>query len=261
MRENICTLPPSDTSGPPEVISVGLWRMGTVSMATAYNILGLRPHHAMDLHENYDEYKIWEQAAEATFPNVAAKNQTDKVPFTREQWDQIYGQYGAVTEIGAAFAEQLIAAYPDAKVVICRRDYDKWLPSFKEGVLGPLFSYQGTFLKYCVLPVLGNRSVEAMQKILRGFFQADDLAGIEKNTRRVYDEYFARIEEIVPPERRLEYKLGSGWEPLCAFLGKDVPDVEFPWANEAEALKKMQQEEIRKMQEQAWAKVASLKPW
>ncbi len=28
--------------------------------------------------------------------------------------------------------------------------------------------------------------------------------------------------------------MGDGWEPLCAFLGKDVPDVPFPRANERE---------------------------
>lgn len=35
------------------------------------------------------------------------------------------------------------------------------------------------------------------------------------------------------PDRLLEYKLGSGWEPLCKFLGKPVPDVPFPHVNES----------------------------
>jgi hypothetical protein len=43
---------------------------------------------------------------------------------------------------------------------------------------------------------------------------------------------------MVPSERLLVYKLGSGWEPLCRFLGKDVPrGVEFPRVNETEELK------------------------
>jgi hypothetical protein len=40
-------------------------------------------------------------------------------------------------------------------------------------------------------------------------------------------------EDAVPKERLLEYELGSGWDPLCAFLGKEVPDVLFPRANES----------------------------
>lgn len=47
--------------------------------------------------------------------------------------------------------------------------------------------------------------------------------------------YFRRIRELVPPERRLEYKIGDGWGPLCAFLGKEVPDVPFPRLNDRKA--------------------------
>ena len=40
----------------------------------------------------------------------------------------------------------------------------------------------------------------------------------------------------MPKEKLLEYKLGSGWELLCEFLGKQVPDVPFPVVNETEVL-------------------------
>lgn len=36
---------------------------------------------------------------------------------------------------------------------------------------------------------------------------------------------------LVPKERLLEWNIGDGWEPLCKFLGKPIPDVEFPHAN------------------------------
>ncbi|KAH8748905.1 hypothetical protein F5883DRAFT_378143, partial [Diaporthe sp. PMI_573] len=36
----------------------------------------------------------------------------------------------------------------------------------------------------------------------------------------------------VPSEQLLDFKLADGWEPLCLFLGKDVPDVSFPHINE-----------------------------
>ena len=34
----------------------------------------------------------------------------------------------------------------------------------------------------------------------------------------------------------LEYKLGTGWEQLCVFLDKPVPEVPFPHRNEADIL-------------------------
>ena len=45
------------------------------------------------------------------------------------------------------------------------------------------------------------------------------------------------IKATVPKEKLLVYKLGSGWQPLCEFLGKDVPKVGFPRVNETEELK------------------------
>ena len=40
------------------------------------------------------------------------------------------------------------------------------------------------------------------------------------------------FKELVPPERLLLYRLGSGWGPLCEFLGDKVPDGPFPRGNE-----------------------------
>lgn len=50
-----------------------------------------------------------------------------------------------------------------------------------------------------------------------------------------YRAHYAHIRHLLKdqPERLLEYKLGSGWEPLCEFLGKEVPEVPFPHVNES----------------------------
>jgi nitrate reductase NapE component len=39
------------------------------------------------------------------------------------------------------------------------------------------------------------------------------------------------IREIVPKDNLLEWNLADGWEPLCEFLGKPVPDVPVPYIN------------------------------
>jgi hypothetical protein len=74
-----------------------------------------------------------------------------------------------------------------------------------------------------------------MRKILAGFFSVDEYS-VEAITpaiaRHAYEEFYSKVREAVPKERRLEYSLGDGWEPLCEFLGKDVPDVEFPRVND-----------------------------
>lgn len=41
------------------------------------------------------------------------------------------------------------------------------------------------------------------------------------------------IRGLVPKERLLEWSVEDGWEPLCEFLGKPVPDEPFPHVNAA----------------------------
>ncbi len=50
----------------------------------------------------------------------------------------------------------------------------------------------------------------------------------EKNNKRVYEEHNARVKALVPSERLLVYTPGDGWEPLCKFLGRPLPEVEGP---------------------------------
>ena len=49
-----------------------------------------------------------------------------------------------------------------------------------------------------------------------------------------YLEHNQLVRKVCPPERLLEFKLGSGWEPLCEFLGAEVPDVPYPNINDKE---------------------------
>jgi hypothetical protein len=44
----------------------------------------------------------------------------------------------------------------------------------------------------------------------------------------------AYIRSVVPKDRLLEMQLSDGWEPLCKFLGKPIPDEPFPRVNDAD---------------------------
>jgi hypothetical protein len=39
------------------------------------------------------------------------------------------------------------------------------------------------------------------------------------------------IRGLVPKDRLLEWSAEAGWEPLCQFLGKELPDQPFPNVN------------------------------
>lgn len=121
-----------------------------------------------------------------------------------------------------------------AKVILVERDVEKWLASFKVLIDG-MFDFRGKSI-LSIDNILGYSGLRTYQKLYLAYFKASDEAGILANTRDVYKEHYERVRRLVPPERLLEYDLGSGWQPLCTFLGKEKPDFEFPWVNEAAAL-------------------------
>ncbi|KAI1435859.1 hypothetical protein GGR50DRAFT_686792 [Xylaria sp. CBS 124048] len=220
-----------------KVIHASLYRMGTRSMAEAYTILGYNVHHALLGGWNDNKWKMIEEAAEATWPSVST---TPRPPFTREDWDTIWGsEFDIVTDLACAYVPELIKAYPEAKVIIVQRDFDAWWTSFSTNIRDRLFRPRTTVMTIITTTFLGFASGTAMKKTLRGFFGAKTKREMSKERcREVYDDYFRQIREMVPPERRLEYTVGDGWEPLCSFLGKEVPkNVPFPQKNDGAQLR------------------------
>jgi hypothetical protein len=49
-----------------------------------------------------------------------------------------------------------------------------------------------------------------------------------KHGRARFREHNKFVEEIAPKERFLNYEVKEGWAPLCAFLGKEIPEWDFP---------------------------------
>ncbi|KAK5992440.1 hypothetical protein PT974_05844 [Cladobotryum mycophilum] len=228
-----------------KVLSLGLLRTGSLSMCEALRIIGYKDiHHAIHsigTPRLNKEWEIIDRACDATFPTLPTY--TGK-PFTREDWDEVFGDFEGATDAASFFGHELIQAYPEAKVILVIRDFEKWNKSVNgviDIVYHPLVALSRQFEK-----LTGSVVSKATFKSMQGLFEAQDEATMRKNTRRIYDRHNRRIQELVPPERLLVYKLGSGWEPLCEFLGKPVPDAEFPWVNESAALKSKMMEVYRK---------------
>ncbi|KAK7415641.1 hypothetical protein QQZ08_012281 [Neonectria magnoliae] len=70
-----------------------------------------------------------------------------------------------------------------------------------------------------------------MEAFNQHVFRATDEQGLQANARDGYQT----VRATTPPERLLRYNLKDGWEPLCKFLGKPVPDVPFPRINDKES--------------------------
>src|SRR5687767_6676997 len=104
----------------PKLVHASLARMGTMSMAEAYRILGFRPHHYHQL-ANPDKEADWpafERAVDGKWPHVKGAK-SNRTPFTRADWDALLGEKcDFFTDLYAHFTPDHIRAYPEAKVVI-----------------------------------------------------------------------------------------------------------------------------------------------
>lgn len=240
--------------GPPTIIYGGLMRMGSLSIAHAFAILGLRAHHALET--EWSDWTILERAANANWPEQGA----DIQPFSRRDWDQLFGSYDCITDIGSFFAPQLIATYKGAKVVLVQRDFDSWWSSIRQEVVIPVLDHSpAQQMVFNILETLaGVAPVTAMRKILFGFFSAKSLPEVEARARESYDAHYASIRKIVPPELLLEYRLGDGWDPLCDFLGKGLPNVPFPRLNDPTEHTARKTARAKKLLPIIWVRI---RPW
>ncbi|KAF6514847.1 hypothetical protein HZS61_005981 [Fusarium oxysporum f. sp. conglutinans] len=222
--------PPRKRTKPMEVLCVGLPRSATESLQTALLKLG------------YDHtYHGWDIVYET--PNYSSKwrrwfgSLDGNTTITKEEFDEVLGHSVAVTDAaGSVFAAELIAAYPDAKVVLnYRRDLDAW----HESVVKTLVSVHENWALY-VLSCLGKAPFWGWHVYERfmwpGLFRALDgniETGIARNGKWVYKEHCNMIRGLVPKDKLLEWTVEDGWEPLCKFLEKPVPDGPFPHVNKA----------------------------
>lgn len=178
-------------------------------------------------------WELLERAAEAKWPGVPGAR--PQAAFTTADWDALFGEWDAITDGGSDFIEEIAAAYPEAKVVIVRRDFDKWWASYESECVDQLFSTVPTLFGGIITSLTGWRSFVGMRKVVLGTFGAQNAKQVRERAKAYYTSFYDNIENSIPADRRFEYQLGSGWEPLCQFLGKDVPNVEFPRLNDAQA--------------------------
>ncbi len=53
----------------------------------------------------------------------------------------------------------------------------------------------------------------------------------ESTAREAFFKHKKMIESIIPQDRLLVYNFNQGWEALCKFAGKGIPDIDIPHLN------------------------------
>lgn len=175
---------------------------------------------------------MWQEALKAKyFPSSGSK------PFGKVEFDQLLGEYEVASDFPSiAFAEELIALYSETKVILVERDVNSWYKSFHSTVITSIFDP----VIYVVMSLDNTllRFHDMSQTWVRGFFGASNKKELEANAKDSYQKHYELVRKITPKERLLDFSFSDGWEPLCAFLGKEVPDEPFPRVNDTEDFQK-----------------------
>ncbi|EGC45103.1 conserved hypothetical protein [Histoplasma capsulatum var. duboisii H88] len=235
--------PPRVRTKPMEVLCVGYPRSGTESLQHALLMLGYDyTYHGWDiLFEEPLNIQAWVRLARKKWHNPHGDGDCT---ITAAEFDALLGHSVAVTDAAAScFAAEIIAAYPDAKVILnVRGDLDKWHASTIKNLCHEvddswvlwLFSWFSRKLWW---------SWHVYQRfLLMRLFRCSDSSlhsGLGNCGKWINREHSAMIRGLVPPERLLEWKVEDGWEPLCKFLGKEVPHGQpFPRRNDSAGFQK-----------------------
>lgn len=211
-----------------KIIGAGFGRTGTWSTFAALNQLGFPCYHMQEVllnKENKSHVDFW--------CNVA-----NSPPGTPHPWNHVFEKYTAtVDNPGCCVWRELIAAYPDAKVLLTLhpRGAEAWHESTVDTIYFTETHWQWRILEW--LTPFGRKFGSISHKLI----WQRSLQGTMSDKTRAIARYNAHIDEViagVPAEKLLIFKVTDGWAPLCNFLGVDEPESEFPNLNDRASIKK-----------------------
>jgi len=196
---------------PLQVIGAGLGRTGTFTLKTALEKLGLGPcHHMVEVLANPHQVPFWNRAADGE----------------AVEWDEVFADYrSSVDWPSCHFYAELANYYPEARVVLSKRDPGQWYDSMSATILKSM-GMMGF--------VEGQPVPEDHPMRFGGVIIADrtfDHDYSRDNVIAAFERHVTGVRRTIAPERLLEFDPAEGWEPLCALLGVEVPDEPFPHTN------------------------------
>lgn len=138
---------------------------------------------------------------------------------TREDFDALLGHAVAVTDAAASvFAAEMIAAYPEAKVVLNRRrDLDAWHRSAITNLVLTAESWSIYLTSWFTAHGFWSwRTYEVyLWPLLFRAVDGNPARAIRANGKWIYREHEDMIRGLVPKENLLEWSVEDGWKPLC----------------------------------------------
>lgn len=206
-----------------QVIGAGFGRTGTWSLKAALEQIGAGPcFHMIDLREVPDRAALFLAALQGE----------------PADWGATFEGYDSTVDWpGCTFYKDLMATYPEAKVILSVRDPEKWYASAERTI----YALKEAALRGALAEdrVVAPPEVLLMIKTLIWDHTFEDRFADKAFAIEVFERHNEDVKRTVPADKLLVYEIQQGWEPLCEFLDVDVPADEFPHLNDAETFRQM----------------------
>lgn len=235
------------------VLALGLPRAGTGSLKKALEHLGIGPvFHGYELVKPQHRHTgwVWEDLVERKYGTEAKISP----PLLRCDFEKTLGAFaGTVETPPSAFWEELMGAYPEASIVLLGRDEKQWEKSFIDAITPIIYGWDRNLLSAAMYLGLIPRSPNWFYKqLFQGLFRASSAAEMARNALPVYRAHYAAVEAKAKEDGRLFLKMdvSEGWQPLCGFLGHEIPEIPFPHENagfNGALVKSMRRSTIKKL--------------
>lgn len=189
-----------------KIIGIGMPRTGTASLCEALRILGYNAiHHSPE--------------------------RIDLDTVNADSFAGLYDDVDAVLDMPAAFFHREIGRkYPGVKYIFTARDTDIWWESIK---FHTHKIRQSADIKHV-------RYTDQLHRLLFGCAEPHEYLW-KRRFSEWSEELLSYISWAPLPKDihtataiRIDISAGDKWDKLCPFLGKPIPDVEFPWQNKKE---------------------------
>jgi hypothetical protein len=209
-----------------EIIGAGFGRTGTHSLALALDKLGFGPCYTIqEVANNHDHTQFWNNAMNGK----------------KVDWYHLFSSYKSCVEWPSVFFFQELAyRFPQAKFILTLREPETWYESASKTIFEAL-----ELSAFNPDPKKRENSNMNRRLILECTFEGRHHD--REFATEVYRKHIQRVIDFIPGERLLQFDVRDGWEPLCKFFQKPIPQEPFPWLNARSAFI---------ASKPAWAKIA-----
>nr|XP_039254238.1 uncharacterized protein LOC120331228 [Styela clava] len=209
-----------------KILIVGFLKTGTKSMCQALRILGYNvSEHGRNFEELYEDWMEFLQG-KGNFEDLR----------------KMFRGYDATSDtLVLAYWKEFLKAFPDIKLILtirddkyeCAKSFINQYTKYNESAFSfPLsvFSLKArrwwdlerdSVAKFCK-PPFEIKGYEICKKI--PILDQDQYA-------KYYEDHNNDVLENAPRDQLLIFNVKEGWDPVCQFLGHELPDVPFPHEN------------------------------